>query len=420
MKTKLLLVTFSLMLIVGCSSRGQPSFSTEVNQYQDQMTLTPTIVPETFDPFTPTLVIPTEIHVPIRNCENDGFPIVSLEDMAASGEVLLRSSDQNRLDALDLETQVISTIYHDENSELSIFGSSPNGKWLAYAIRTYDSNGDVAEEFKLELISETGEKIGYQMDVSKFKDLFMGDIFVGFGSSYWLNNDLIYTTLLVQNVSEFGSKTPSSFPVILDPFAGTWEHSLLSLQPEWNGQTEIGFSPDLQSVVLQSGREIKLKDLKNGSYLWSTDDFFLEIPDSKIRWSPNGNFIAAGNRFPNPEILLVSADGEKSEIISVGNIEGFLDFEWSPNGQFLMMYHSYGDDQKQFYLYDMAKQQIVLTCPVQQPWDILFQWSPDSTQVIYGSHEGYLQVLDIPSGGVASLEVEDVLPFSWTYESFVH
>jgi len=100
------------------------------------------------------------------------------------------------------------------------------------------------------------------MNISDFEDLFMGDVFVGFGSSYWINDNLIYTTLLVQNPSKYGSKTPTYLPVIIDPFTGSWDNNLLSFLTESNRRDEIGFSPDLQHVVMQD-QKIKLKDLKN-------------------------------------------------------------------------------------------------------------------------------------------------------------
>lgn len=418
MKMRILISAFFLMVASGCSSTSQASSPTESSQYPVQMTLTLT---ERSMTSTPALVSPTETDIPIRSCENDGFSVESPEDLNASGEVLLLPSDQNRLNALNLETQAVSTIYYDENSKLSIFGSSPNSDWLAYAILSYGPDSNINSKFKMQLLSQTGERVDREMSVSQFEPLFKGDVFVGFGYSYWITNELIYTTLLKQNPYE-GSKTYGSIPVILNPFTGSWEENLLALQSERIAGTEIGFSPDLKSVVLQDQQAIRLKDLKNGKYLWSTGEFFLGVPDSKIRWAPNGEFVAIGERFQDPKILLVTVDGKKLEIITVENENsgGSLNFEWSPNSQFLMLYYSYGDKQKQFYLYDVAKHQIVLKCPIQQPWDILFQWSPDSSKVIYGTYEGYLQVLDISSGKVARLDAEDVLPFSWTNEPFPH
>lgn len=443
-KMKTLIITFVEVLLVGCSPIISSILPQEVNQNQNQITLipstkipstamptgteqltdlnikTPTIVPEVSSTFTPTKSIPTYTETPVRICKNNGFPVMSPNDMEYHGEVLLLPRKDNELKTLNLETRTISSIYFNENSQVSAFGSPPNEKWLVYAVLTYKPNGYIRDIFTLVLISKTGERIEHQIDVSPFKDLFMEDEFVGFGNRYWINNDLIYTTLLVQNPSEFSSKTYGSIPVIFNPFVGSWEQNLLKLTPEWSGKSEIGFSPDLQSVVLQSVQEIKLKDLKNGKYLWNTKDFFLEIPNSKIRWSPDGNIVAVGERFPDPKVFLVSADGSNSETIPIGKIEGFLDFEWSPNSELLMIYHSYGTEEKKFYMYDLIKHEIVFTCSVQQPWDILFQWSPDSNKVIYGTIEGNLQILDISSGIVAKLDIQDVLPFSWTQNSFSH
>jgi WD40 repeat protein len=279
------------------------------------------------------------------------------------------------------------------------------------------SPGDIRNEFKLELVSETGEKIEHQMDVSQFEDLFMGSVFGGFGNSYWINDELIYTTMLVRDRSEYGSKLIDTIPVILNPFTGSWEEDLLLSQTGLNRKDEIGFSQDLHKVVLQS-REILLKDIKNNNPLWSTDRFFLGIPDSKIRWSPIGDYVAIGKRFPDPVILLVSADGKHSETLPIGNLSGYVNFEWSPNGQYIMIFHSYGDNEKQFYLYDTTKGQMVLACPVIQPLEVLFQWSPNSRQIIYGIYDGDLKLLDIPSGKIIQLENKDVLPVGWTAKSF--
>jgi WD40 repeat protein len=418
MKTIILVLTASLM-IVGCSPEVKNSVPTEINLNQNQKILTPTTVPETLAAFTATIAIEAKVNVPVKTCENNGSPTASTKDFKSSGEVVFLSSDQNKLKALNLETQKISTIQDNKDNRLSIFGLSPNKKWFAFADLTHDSNGKIRRDFNLELVSDTGETKKHQMNISDFEDLFMGDVFVGFGSSYWINDNLIYTTLLVQNPSKYGSKTPTYLPVIIDPFTGSWDNNLLSFLTESNRRDEIGFSPDLQHVVMQD-QKIKLKDLKNNKELWSNDRFFLEIPQSKVRWSPNGKFVAIGNRFPVPQILVVSTDGTKSETVPLENISGLLEFEWSPNSQSIMMYHSYSDQEKNFYLYDMGKQQIVFKCPVQQPWDIVFQWSPDSNQVIFGTQDGYLQILDIPSGRVAKLDVQNALPLSWANKSFSH
>ena len=413
----LVLAVLTLILLVGCSANVPTSIPTQINQPQAQVTLTATATLETSVIITPTAAAPVKTDIPIRDCENSGVPAASNKDLHPFGAVLLLSSDQNKLDTLDLDTQTISPIYYDKNSQLSVFGSSPNENWLAYSVLSHEPNGEISNKFKLELISETGEKIEHQMDVSQFEDLFMGSVFGGFGNSYWINDELIYTTMLVRDRSEYGSKLIDSIPVILNPFTGSWEENLLLSQTGLNRKDEIGFSQDLQKVVLQ-GREITLKDIKSDNHLWSTDKFYLGIPDSKIRWSPNGDYVAIGKHFPDPIIFLVSADGKHSETIPIGNISGFVNFEWSPNNQYIMIYHSYGDNEKQFYLYDRTKGQLVLKCPVVEPWDVFYQWSPDSNQIIYGIFDGDLKILDIPSGKVAQLENKDVIPLGWTSKSF--
>jgi WD40 repeat protein len=419
MSTKLLLSSLCLILLVGCSSASPTVLLTEPIQTSSPVIPTATLTPKPVNTQTPTRVLPTSTDLPIRTCENNGFPIGSASDLKVSGEVLLLSTDLHRLDTLNLETRSVSTIYYDNDSELSVFGSSPDGNWLAYAIRTYDSNADMDNEFTLELLSQNGERIQHQMNVSPFEPLFHPDVFAGFGSSYWINNDLVYTTLGIEYRNAFGSTWRPTIPVIFNPLTGSWEQDLLSIQH--GAEREIGFSPDLQRVILQTGSRITLKDLGTEKSLWNTDEFFLRIPESKIRWAPNGNIVALANRIGEPKIFLVTADGTKLDtLLPIGNTKGFLDFEWSPHSQYLMLYHSYGDELKQFYLYDMVKGQIVFACPVQQPWQVLFEWSPDSSQVIYGTDEASLLLLDIPSGKVFKLEIENVLPYSWTSKPFLH
>jgi hypothetical protein len=215
------------MLVAGCASASPMVLPVAPTQTPNSIIPIATLTPKSVDTQTPTKVIPTSTDLPIRSCENEGFPIESASDLNASGEVLLLSTDVHRLAALNLETRVVSTIYYDEDNELSVFGSSPDQNWLVYAIQTHDSNGDMNNEFTLELLSQTGERIQHQMNVSQFEPLFTGDVFVGFGRSTWINNDLIYTSLLKQNPSKYASKTVGSIPVVLNPFTGSWEEDIL-------------------------------------------------------------------------------------------------------------------------------------------------------------------------------------------------
>jgi hypothetical protein len=82
-------------------------------------------------------------------------------------------------------------------------------------------------------------------------------------------------------------------------------------------------------------------------------------------------------------------------------------------------YNEQGDALREFYLYDTIQGQIVFQCPVQQPWNVLFQWSPDSRQVIYGTDEGSLLLLDIPSGKVAELDIENVKDLESEFDQIV-
>lgn len=367
---------------------------------------------------------PTTTKLPVESCLDNGFPKIIDKDTKLSGEILYQATDNKSIRSINLEKYAASletytalSIVQVDTDTVHGFGVSPNGKWMGYAIIS-EAERSSQPKFVMVLLSKSGEKIEQQIDLEPFKDQFRDDIFVGLGNSYWINDELISTSLLVQNPSDYGSKIPRSIPAILEPFSASWKVQLLSSQSEWNGETEVGFSSNLDFVVIQEHQTIRLKDLRTKTHLWNSNEFYLSIPETKIRWAPNGGLVAIGNRFIDPKIILVSVTGKQEGILQFES--GFVDFEWSPNSRFLAVFHSIGDNNKAFYLYDILAEQIVKQCAVQeQPWDVLFTWSPDSQMVAFGAYDGNLQIWDINSGVVYKAAMLDVLPLNWQSDSFV-
>lgn len=393
----------------------------EITPNPPQIGVTTTLPPSKTATLRSMLITPST-QLPISNCLNDGFSIKAPTDFRIPGRILFKPYLSGYVGSIGGTPLTQSIVYSAEKKEIQPLGVSPDGNWFAFATLEVDPNKTSNSKINMVILSNTGNKIERGMDVTQFEQEFLGDEFVGFGPTYWINDNLIYTHLLLQNPVKEAS-IPWSIPKILNPFKGIWdETSFVSIQI-WDGKTEIGISPSLDKVLYQNGQSIVIENLPSKTRIWSMTGVYLSIPESKVRWSPSGNFVAISERYRSrsfsngyQRIIVITADGKTKDILEFNDDDiWYLDFEWSPDSKTILIYNAFASTSAQtFYIYDVSKKQIVSKCPIrEQPWDVRFTWSPDSKMVVYGALEGFLQIWDVVSGRVVRVEVENVLPVGW-------
>jgi hypothetical protein len=103
------------------------------------------------------------------------------------------------------------------------------------------------------LLSDSGERIEHVLDIRGFiSEIPAGDRIETFSPySYWINNQLIYSTMASKNPSPNISGTVSNLSKVFDPFTGVWNESILNDLPDMYSDGAFGISADLTRVLYE-------------------------------------------------------------------------------------------------------------------------------------------------------------------------
>jgi len=320
------------------------------------------------------------------------------------------------------------------DAKISVYGFSPDGQWLAYAVRESSSDEEIVFATPtIILLSFTKERMEQKIDVGLLEEELKDRCpscrgFQFFDSAgEWINNGLLYIHLGARPPKEEGSMF-SSLPQIFDPFTGDWQNQwfedlpdLYEIYPTRVGIDHIKLSPDLSRVLYpaQSGGII-LRDVIQGTEILFDREFATPAGES-IKWSSNSAFVAVVNMlYVGPKgrrLLLISRDGDFKEIVNdiypLPEMEP-VSLSWSSDGRYLAFVD--GHNNVNLYLYDTQSDEYVYRCPLPgiiNGYPSLI-WSPDSEWIAFSYlPEGPMQLLSVQTGEVTEL-IENANPVGWS------
>jgi len=325
----------------------------------------------------------------------------------------------------------------DADQEAIVYGFSPDGKWLAYAlVHRGGYQGTWLETPSISLLSSSGEHIEQPVDINTLEngltECCTYPLAGGAWFGYWINNNLLYTE--IQTIFEDGGIL-FSVPAIYDPFKNEWQFDWFRDLPdhyEVMGSRiknhEVGFSPDLNQVLYPTDPTgLRLRDLNVGTSIWS-DPSFLNYSAEFIRWSPDSQLVAAANFAPiepkDRRLLLISQDGEVNQIADATYPSpefSIIDISWSPNGRYLAVIDS--QDVPILYLFDLQSNRYLYRCPLPGIDRTVVRsiWSPDSVWIAFSTKlSSPLFILNVQTGEVIKLLEEgmvagwsDKFPVNW-------
>lgn len=368
---------------------------------------------------TPTY-IPTLSRDDVPVCQGEGQPIQPSQTFGIDG-VLIYQKEGTGLYSVGGHPLSWSQLPVDQSLRYSVFGFSPDGKWLAYSPLLYSDEGHFFDEFTVMLLSTTGGMVENTLDIQGFNnELPPGNRIEVLGPplSYWIDNRLIYTPFGIKNPSPTVSGYVGQYPNVFDPFNGEWHLELTDSLPGRDHTESIGFSKDLKRALYVAGyNKLILWDLEQNASIWELQDFFVQH-FALIEWSPDGNQVVASNGTTPPEYrqtLILSKDGAEIKIIgnSTYPYTNFWPYfiKWSPDSRYLAVI----DFNNMLLLFDARENKYMFRCPLPGfefiPNELV--WSPDSRFVAFGAIDESLRIMNIDTGEVVEL-LQNAAPVGWS------
>ncbi|MEI7848206.1 MAG: WD40 repeat domain-containing protein [Chloroflexota bacterium] len=396
---KYLLSIVLLIILLGCSKPENLELPMpQLTEHQAVNTLAP-VIPSTF----PLTITPSnEDIIPI--CNGSGRHILVSNDFGISGTIIYQNDDNTGLYSMGGIPLIQSQLLSDETQN-HVFGFSPDGQWLVYS--PFDTSSGVKyKALKVILMSAEGKKIERVLSTKEFEaELQTDNQLVGIsGYYYWINQQMIYITLLSQNPDIHKSGTIDENSKILDPFAGEWNNQFLDLPGRFLSG-EVGISPD-KSRALYQETGLSLWDYDRKIRIWH-DESLISPFRALIKWSSDSSEVAYANLYndsDNQTVLLITRDGEIIPIINkTFPLPGFkiLDISWSPNGQYLALVGR-GGEKIELLIYNKILRKYVSQCPIASAKGVLppLIWSPDGSYIAISDIDSPILITSVMDGKV--------------------
>jgi dipeptidyl aminopeptidase/acylaminoacyl peptidase len=392
--TTIIFVLLAALLLAGCvSSAGTlvetrtkmtpgTMFPTDTPNVTNTSSITPSLTPKFTDtPLTtkipiPTSTIPVEARLEYRCLQVNPNPP---DTGSVSGMVGLLGNKS--IDGwwpyylLDMTTGSIRPLVEEPDLYPTVWGVSPDHKWLAYTV-----------ENRSILIVNTFEKEQESIKIPlKEKMVSLGE---------WLNNKNL---LIYMND---GSK------MSLNPFSGEWK-SLFKDFPDYAEPIGVGadwwpaqYSPSLNEAIylrtpVGNGRNNVLWNLKTNE---TVADFKNDYGPFGVKpvWSPSGDKLIMSlyqvdeDENPYTELFRISEDGN---ILKITNLRAYYteslsirEYQWLPDESlvaFWLRYTRGGQSKDQLAILDMETYHVTNYC-IDDRWGTSRElvWSPEGRQLI--------------------------------------
>lgn len=336
----------------------------------------------------------------IPACVSKNLSLSSFKNSPFTGRIIYQTAQNGRtygLYTIDYAASEEGKLLTDENQEVSVFGVSPDGKWLAYSpiTRGIDEKRLLDSPVVI-LLNSNGKRLVHPFDMQMFSThLKNGYRWFSFGSSRWINNKFIISTLSGYDPDHTPSRA-DLFTKIIDPFQGTWEQNLMKNIPEPFMSPEIDFAPDMSRVAYTDIEGLKLWDIRQGTLL-AVDEKLAGVTNLTIRWSPDSaSVVYTGFGLPDHQtVRRMSRDGMITNIETPDPIASPQILTWSPDGRYFAVKSI--DQGKNIYIFDTMKDVFLFKCAI--PDDVVsLVWSPNSLMLAYSGLETPLHILNILDG----------------------
>jgi hypothetical protein len=376
--------------------------STKQSTLAPTVTLKPTVrVPET---------IPIAGYEKCRNFTQLTQPTTSVE---FSGVVAYQSPALLGFSLLSGNTLKTLQLVPDGPSQMLGMGFSPDGKWLAYSESELEAGLEKgAAALDLELISSDGEHISKQIHINDSTDSSLNGyrVLAFTDQSYWVNNNLIYATTLIQGPQVGGGPGATAmFPVLIDPFEGTLQVDLLGNIRSRAKESPFAVAPDLTRVAYQS-TSLALWDLERSTNVWQETS--LSSPfRTLMAWSAYSQFVAVADVMDVPRenqfTVVLSRDGDFTQLSDPESPlfgQSAMAMAWSPDESSLAIVTT-SEHAVDLFLFDPLAETLMGPCrlPVTAPRLASLVWAPDSQELIYSSTNSPMLLLDLRSGQTINL-----------------
>ena len=398
---KFLLFFFGLIMLGGCSGstyHQKITTSLEPKNTSIAEVATASIPPE--DIFTHYLGFP--------ECQVKNDQEHASISLLSNGAIIYQNDDLGGLYVVGGSSIDGSQILSDDYTSI-VFGFSPDGNWLAYS--PFGSNSD--KDFyslRVTLLSADGHKKENALSTKELAlELDENHRFDGINlHSYWINNDIIYVELIVDEMSGLNNAIiPELRPKVLNPFTQKWENQYLLLPGRDTGGN-FGISPD-QRMVLYEEHGLSLWDYGSNKNLWR-NLFSTDMTLSQIAWSPDSSkvaYVVPDGEIEKNKAVILTKDGSIAPLLDDTDPAPGLVFEglgWSPNGQYLALALK-EEDNLVVFIYDSGIGKYVSQCIVSKfshPYPSLV-WSPDNQQIAISQIGSPILIYDIASGEIFDL-----------------
>ncbi|MFZ6028716.1 MAG: TolB family protein [Chloroflexota bacterium] len=351
-------------------------------------TLTPTSVSTLVPSISPTLVIP--------QCNGGNSPGHLPDTFKLPGSIVVNDGNQGKL--LSDFPLTTSKLPITETQDIEFFGTSPDGKWLAYSPYTMFQTEPRIENMKVVLLSANGERIEHKIDIihsfPEFGETMYPNGLPLYWFGEWINNNLLY--IQVYYLDAPGITKTIRLHAVLDPFQGQWRNELLANYPLRYEKHFVGISPDLmRTVYIQSNpTEVVLWNIQQQTEIWSTLAF-RHASEVFIKWSPDSAkvtyFKAGFDDEADSHLYVMDRDG-KNVIAIADHSYPILDFQpvfvqWSLDSRYLAIVAN-GQQPDIVYVYDSIEGRFAHQCSINGIFNGLtrLQWSPDNKYIAVFSY----------------------------------
>lgn len=184
----------------------------------------------------------------------------------------------------------------------------------------------------------------------------------------------------------------------------------------------------VNKIVFEKAGEIYFLETETGKVAPLSISLHGDFPDTLPRFVKTDKFIQSSSLSPTGKRALFEARGDiyslpekDGPVVNLTDTQGVRELypAWSPDGKWIL-YYSDKSGEYEIYLRDVSTGKVVALTEKSRIWRFPAQWSPDSSKVLFYDKNGLLQILDIHTKAVETVDKgdrQDLTEASWSPDS---